>query len=145
MTINNNPDATDEEKQDAVNQVHQTEQQALKDINAANTENEINGIQTQNVNAIGNVVPTSLAKPNAIAEVNQAAATQNGDIDTNQNATNEEKAVAKEQVDRLVKNATTNINDATNNQDVTQAKELGINQIKAVTPATTIKDDAKMN
>ena len=102
MTINNNPDATDEEKQDAVNQVHQTEQQALKDINAANTENEINGIQTQNVNAIGNVVPT-LAKPNAIAEVNQAAATQNGDIDTNQNATNEEKAVAKEQVDGLVK------------------------------------------
>ncbi len=143
LTINNNPDATDEEKQDAVNQVHQTEQQALKDINAANTENEINGIQTQNVNAIGNVVPTSLAKPNAIAEVNQAAATQNGDIDTNQNATNEEKAVAKEQVDGLVKNATTNINDATNNQDVTQAKELGINQIKAVTPATTIKDDAK--
>ena len=76
MTINNNPDATDEEKQDAVNQVHQTEQQALKDINAANTENEINGIQTQNVNAIGNVVPTSLAKPNAIAEVNQAASTK---------------------------------------------------------------------
>ncbi|RAC81769.1 YSIRK signal domain/LPXTG anchor domain surface protein, partial [Burkholderia multivorans] len=27
LTINNNPDATDEEKQDAVNQVHQTEQQ----------------------------------------------------------------------------------------------------------------------
>ncbi|UGB07146.1 DUF1542 domain-containing protein [Staphylococcus sp. HL28] len=61
LTINNNPDATDEEKQEAVNQVHQTEQQALKDINAANTENEINGIQTQNVNTIGNVVPASLA------------------------------------------------------------------------------------
>lgn len=143
LTINNNPDATDEEKQEAVNQVHQTEQQALKDINAANTENEINGIQTQNVNTIGNVVPASLAKPNAIAEVNQTAANHNDEIDANQNATNEEKAVAKEQVDGLAKNTTTNINDATNNQDVTQAKELGINQINAVTPATTVKDDAK--
>ncbi|MGD3155861.1 DUF1542 domain-containing protein [Staphylococcus warneri] len=144
LTINNNPDATNEEKQEAVNQVHQTEQQALKDINAANTENEINGIQTQNVNAIGNVVPASTAKPNAIAEVNQAAATHNGDIDANQNATNEEKAVAKEQVNGLVQNTTTNINDASNNQDVTQAKELGINQINAVTPATTVKDGAKV-
>lgn len=143
LTINNNPDATDEEKQEAVNQVHQREQQALKDINAANTENEINGIQTQNVNTIGNVVPASLAKPNAIAEVNQTAANHNDEIDANQNATNEEKAVAKEQVDGLAKNTTTNINDATNNQDVTQAKELGINQINAVTPATTVKDDAK--
>lgn len=143
LTINNNPDATDEEKQEAVNQVHQTEQKALKDINAANTENEINGIQTQNVNTIGNVVPASLAKPNAIAEVNQTAANHNDEIDANQNATNEEKAVAKEQVDGLAKNTTTNINDATNNQDVTQAKELGINQINAVTPATTVKDDAK--
>ena len=51
--------------------------------------------------------------------------------------------MAKEQVNGLVQNTTTNINDASNNQDVTQAKKLGINQINAVTPATTVKDEAK--
>ena len=143
LTINNNPNATNEEKQDAVNQVHNVEQQALKGINTANTENDINNIQNQNVTTIGNVVPTTNVKPDAIDEVNQAATTRNNEISANQDATAEEKAVAKEQVNGLITNTTNNINDAASNQDVTQAKELGINQIKAITPATTVKDTAK--
>lgn len=142
LNINNNQNATNEEKAEAVNQVHNVEHQALKNINGANTQDEINNIQNQNVTSIGKVEPTTTVKPTAISEVNQAATEHNSTIDGNSGATTEEKAKAKEKVNGLVGITTYNINQSSSNQEVNQAKEFGINQINAITPETAVKDSA---
>ncbi|MEJ7276774.1 DUF1542 domain-containing protein, partial [Staphylococcus epidermidis] len=63
-------------------------------------------------------------------------------IDGNSGATTEEKAKAKEKVNGLAGVTTYNINHSSSNQEVNQAKELGINQINAITPETAVKDSA---
>ncbi|MCO5359708.1 DUF1542 domain-containing protein [Staphylococcus pasteuri] len=164
LNINNNQNATNEEKAEAVNQVHNVEHQALKNINGANTQDEINNIQNQNVTSIGKVEPTTTVKPTAISEVNQAkelginqinaitpetavkdsandeinqAAQQQKEHNNNNyaDATTEEKTEANNLVDSLANEAHNDIAAANTTDEVNNVKN---NTVQALQNASTV-------
>ncbi|KPG86446.1 hypothetical protein AEQ58_11480, partial [Staphylococcus hominis] len=64
-------------------------------------------------------------------------------MDKTPNATDEEKAAAKAKVDEAVTEAKHQIDQATNNQGVDDAKGQGIELINQVQPTVVKKDEAK--
>ena len=98
--INNEPNATTEEKEAALQTLTQAVTTANDEINAATTNAQVDTAVQNGETNIGNVVPETQTKTNAKNEVDQAATNQNNTIDQNQDATTEEKDAAKQLVAR---------------------------------------------
>ncbi|MGJ0743029.1 SasC/FmtB family protein [Staphylococcus epidermidis] len=141
--INNNTQATLDERNDAIALVNRSKDEAIQNINTAQGNDDVTEAQNNGTNTIQQVPLTPVKRQNAIATINAKADEQKRLIQANNNATTEEKADAERKVNEAVITANQNITNATTNRDVDQAQTTGSGIISAISPATKIKEDAR--
>lgn len=141
--INATPDATEDEIQDALNQLATDETDAIDNVTNATTNADVEIAKNNGINTIGAVVPQVTHKQAARDAINQATATKRQQINSNREATQEEKNAALNELTQATNHALEQINQATTNADVEQVKTNAIQGIQAITPATKVKTDAK--
>lgn len=141
--INATPDVTEDEIQDALNQLATDETDAIDNVTNATTNADVETAKNNGINTIGAVVPQVTHKKAARDAINQATATKRQQINSNREATQEEKNAALNELTQATNHALEQINQATTNADVEQVKTNAIQGIQAITPATKVKTDAK--
>ncbi len=92
--INQNTNATTEEKQVALNQVDQELATAINNINQADTNAEVDQAQQLGTKAINAIQPKIVKKPAALAQINQHYNAKLAEINATPDATNDEKNAA---------------------------------------------------
>lgn len=140
QAIQATPDATDEEKQAAETEANTENAKANQAITAATTNAEVDEAKTNAEAAINAVTPKVMKKQAAKDEIDQLQAAQTAVINNDQNATNEEKEAAIQQLATAVTDAKNNITAATDNNGVDTAKDAGKNSIQSTQPATAVTD-----
>lgn len=141
--INNNTQATLDERNDAITLVNRSKDEAIQNINTAQGNDDVTEAQNNGTNTIQQVPLTPVKRQNAIATINAKADGQKRLIQANNNATTEEKADAERKVNEALLTATQNISNAPTNRDVDQAQTMGSGIISTISPATKIKEDAR--
>ncbi|WP_427830507.1 DUF1542 domain-containing protein [Limosilactobacillus reuteri] len=118
---------TDEEKTALKQKVTEAQNAADQAIDNATTNAAVTEAQTNGVNAINGIeVPNkSDAKEKAVTDLNTAAENAKKAIDQDNNLTDEQKQVAKDQIDSDAKTAQEAINSAKTNDDVKKAADNG--------------------
>ncbi|MGS0644787.1 DUF1542 domain-containing protein [Staphylococcus hominis] len=143
VEIDKDNNATLEEKNAAKTEIDNLVARAKADINSLNHNNEIEILKENKVNEISQVVAHPVKKNAAAQAIDQAAIAKKQEIDLIEDATIEEKEVAKAKVDKIVTEAKNNINQATTNSSVDDAQNEGITAINAVIPEVVKKSDAR--
>lgn len=105
QAIQATPDATDEEKQAAETEANTENAKANQAITAATTNAEVDEAKTNAEAAINAVTPKVMKKQAAKDEIDQLQAAQTAVINNDQNATNEEKEAAIQQLATAVTDA----------------------------------------
>ncbi|MCD0600857.1 DUF1542 domain-containing protein [Staphylococcus aureus] len=141
--INNDQNATNEEKEAAIQQLATAVTDAKNNITAATDDNGVDTAKDAGKNSIQSTQPATAVKSNAKNEVDQAVTTQNQAIDNTTGATTEEKNAAKDLVLKAKEKAYQDILNAQTTNDVTQIKDQAVADIQGITADTTIKDVAK--
>lgn len=141
--INSNREATQEEKNAALNELTQATNHALEQINQATTNADVDNVKGDGLNAINPIAPVTVVKQAARDAVSHDAQQHIAEINANPDATQEERQAAIDKVNAAVTAANTNILNANTNADVEQVKTNAIQGIQAITPATKVKTDAK--
>ncbi|HDJ1223746.1 LPXTG-anchored aggregation protein SasC [Staphylococcus aureus] len=141
--INATPDATEDEIQDALNQLDTDETDAIDNVTNATTNADVEIAKNNGINTIGAVVPQVTHKQAARDAINQATATKRQQINSNREATQEEKNAALNELTQATNHALEQINQATTNADVDNAKGDGLNAINPIAPVTVVKQAAR--
>lgn len=141
--INANPDATQEERQAAIEKVNAAVAVANTNILNANTNADVEQVKTNAIQGIQAIEPATKVKTDAKNAIDQSAETQHNAIFNNNDATLEEQQAAQQLLDQAVATAKQNINAADTNQEVAQAKDQGTQNIVVIQPATQVKTDAR--
>ncbi|HAZ5043665.1 TPA: LPXTG-anchored repetitive surface protein SasC [Staphylococcus aureus] len=141
--INATPDATEDEIQDALNQLATDETDAIDNVTNATTNADVEIAKNNGINTIGAVVPQVTHKQAARDVINQATATKRQQINSNREATQEEKNAALNELTQATNHALEQINQATTNADVDNAKGDGLNAINPIAPVTVVKQAAR--
>ncbi|HIH0418421.1 TPA: LPXTG-anchored aggregation protein SasC [Staphylococcus aureus] len=141
--INANPDATQEERQAAIDKVNAAVTAANTNILNANTNAEVEQVKTNAIQGIQAITPATKVKTDAKNAIDKSAETQHNTIFNNNDATLEEQQAAQQLLDQAVATAKQNINAADTNQEVAQAKDQGTQNIVVIQPATQVKTDAR--
>ncbi len=141
--INATPDATEDEIQDALNQLATDETDAIDNVTNATTNADVEIAKNNGINTIGAVVPQVTHKQAARDAINQATATKRQQINSNREATQEEKDAALNELTQATNHALEQINQATTNADVDNAKGDGLNAINPIAPVTVVKQAAR--
>ncbi|HEH0578042.1 TPA: DUF1542 domain-containing protein [Staphylococcus aureus] len=143
QAIQATPDATNEEKQAAEAEANTENGKAIQAIAAATTNADVDEAKANAEAAINAVTPKVVKKQAAKDEIDQLQVAQTSVINNDQNATNEEKEAAIQQLATAVTDAKNNITAATDDNGVDQAKDAGKNSIQSTQPATAVKSNAK--
>ncbi len=141
--INNDQNATNEEKEAAIQQLATAVTDAKNNITAATDDNGVDQAKDAGKNSIQSTQPATAVKSNAKNDVDQAVTTQNQAIDNTTDATTEEKNAAKDLVLKAKEKAYQDILNAQTTNDVTQIKDKAVADVQGITADTTIKDVAK--
>lgn len=141
--INATPDATEDEIQDAINQLATDETDAIDNVTNATTNADVETAKNNGINTIGAVVPQVTHKKAARDAINQATATKRQQINSNREATQEEKNAALNELTQATNHVLEQINQATTNADVDNAKGDGLNAINPIAPVTVVKQAAR--
>lgn len=141
--INANPDATQEERQAAIDKVNAAVTAANTNILNANTNADVEQVKTNAIQGIQAIIPATKVKTDAKNAIDKSAETQHNTIFNNNDATLEEQQAAQQLLDQAVATAKQNINAADTNQEVAQAKDQGTQNIVVIQPATQVKTDAR--
>ncbi|MCM3497772.1 SasC/FmtB family protein [Staphylococcus capitis] len=141
--INQNTQATQDERNIALNNVNQAKTQALQNFQNANTNNDVTNAKDAAINTINQLSVNPVKRKQAINELNTVAQQQKQNIQRDNEATTEEKTEAESKVERELAQATQNINSASTNNEVDQAKTSGQNAINSANPNTTVKRMAR--
>ncbi|UXT69683.1 LPXTG-anchored aggregation protein SasC [Staphylococcus aureus] len=141
--INATPDATEDEIQDAINQLATDETDAIDNVTNATTNADVETAKNNGINTIEAVVPQVTHKKAARDAINQATATKRQQINSNREATQEEKDAALNELTQATNHALEQINQATTNADVDNAKGDGLNAINPIAPVTVVKQAAR--
>ncbi|EML2517552.1 TPA: LPXTG-anchored repetitive surface protein SasC [Staphylococcus aureus] len=141
--INANPDATQEERQAAIDKVNAAVTAAFTNILNANTNADVEQVKTNAIQGIQAITPATKVKTDAKNAIDKSAETQHNTIFNNNDATLEEQQAAQQLLDQAVATAKQNINAADTNQEVAQAKDQGTQNIVVIQPATQVKTDAR--
>ena len=141
--ISKNNALTAEEKAKAIQQVDNAVQAAKNAINAAGTDAKVAEEQGNGTNAIAGINPSPVAKPAAIAAVEQAAETKKAAIRSNAALTSDEKAEAERKVNEELAKAQQAIKDAADDATVTAEKDKGVKAISDLTPTPVAKPTAQ--
>jgi len=141
--INNNPEATKEEKDKAIEQVNADKAKALEDIanSTATTKPELDKVEKAGTDKIKTDNPVLSKKPAAKQAIDDALAAKNKAIDARPDLTPEEKTKAKEAAKAAADKAKEAVDTAKTNADVdTAAGKIG-DELKKVNPVA--KEAAK--
>ncbi|HBC4890311.1 TPA: DUF1542 domain-containing protein [Staphylococcus aureus] len=141
--VKQTPNATDEEKQAAVNQINQLKDQAINQINQNQTNDQVDTTTNQAVNAIDNVEAEVVIKPKAIADIEKAVKEKQQQIDNSLDSTDNEKEVASQALAKEKEKALAAIEQAQTNSQVNQAATNGVSAIKIIQPETKVKPAAR--
>lgn len=141
--INNDQNATTEEKEAAIQQLATAVTDAKNNITATTDDNGVDTAKDAGKNSIQSTQPATAVKSNAKNEVDQAVTTQNQAIDNTTGATTEEKNAAKDLVLKVKEKAYQDILNAQTTNDVTQIKDQAVADVQGITADTTIKDVAR--
>ncbi len=141
--ISKNNALTAEEKAKAIQQVDNAVQAAKNAINAAGTDAKVTEEQGNGTNAIAGINPSPVAKPAALAAVEQAANVKKAAIQANDALTSDEKAEAERKVNEELSKAQQAINAAADEATVTAEKDKGVKAISDLTPTPVTKPTAQ--
>lgn len=141
--VNQTPNATEEEKQAAINKINQLKDQALNQINQDRTNDQVDTTTNQMTTSIDNVQADVVAKPKAIADVEKAFKEKQQQIDSSIDSTDNEKEVATQALAREKEKALAAIDQAQTNNQVNQAATDGLSSIKTIQPETRVKPAAR--
>ncbi|HFF7912985.1 TPA: SasC/FmtB family protein [Staphylococcus aureus] len=141
--VKQTPNATDEEKQAAVNQINQLKDQAFNQINQNQTNDQVDTTTNQALNAIDNVEAEVVIKPKAIADIEKAVKEKQQQIDNSLDSTDNEKEVASQALAKEKEKALAAIDQAQTNSQVNQAATNGVSAIKIIQPETKVKPAAR--
>ncbi len=139
--VKQTPNATDEEKQAAVNQINQLKDQAFNQINQNQTNDQVDATTNKAANAIDNVEAEVVIKPKAIADIEKAVKEKQQQIDNSLDSTDNEKEVASQALAK--EKALAAIDQAQTNSQVNQAATNGVSAIKIIQPETKVKPAAR--
>ncbi|WP_247954528.1 DUF1542 domain-containing protein, partial [Streptococcus oralis] len=141
--INSRIDLTDEEKAAAKADAKAKADEAKKNIDNATTDEAVSQAKTAGTTSIASVNPTAQSKPAAKQAIDDALKTKESSIDSRTDLTDEEKAVAKADAKAKSDEAKKNIDAATTDEAVSQAKTAGTTEVNGVNPAAQSKPAAK--
>ncbi|SGT36934.1 putative surface anchored protein [Staphylococcus aureus] len=143
QAIQATPDATDEEKQAADAEANTENGKANQAISAATTNAQVDEAKANAEVAINAVTPKVVKKQAAKDEIDQLQVAQTSVINNDQNATNEEKEQANQQVDAQLTQGNQNIENAQSIDDVNTAKDNAIQAIDPIQASTDVKTNAR--
>ncbi|MCP8924317.1 DUF1542 domain-containing protein, partial [Streptococcus oralis] len=141
--IDSRTDLTDEEKAVAKADAKAKADEAKKNIDAATTDAEVDQAKSTGTTEVNSVNPQPVAKPEAKQAIDDALKAKEAAIDSRTDLTDEEKAVAKADAKAKSDEAKKNIDAATTNAEVDQAKSTGTTEVNSVNPQPVAKPAAK--
>ena len=141
--IDANNDLTAEEKAKAKEDAKAKADAAKAIIYNATTNAEVEQAKVTGTTEVNNVNPTPVAKPAAKTAIDDALKAKNDAIDANNDLTDEEKTAAKADAKAKANAAKQAIDNATTNDVVTQAKNVGTTSVDSVNPDGLAKSAAK--
>ncbi|MBF8970926.1 DUF1542 domain-containing protein, partial [Streptococcus sp. NLN76] len=141
--IDERKDLTEEEKTQARSQVNSEVTKAIEAIHSAKNDAAVNNARQTGIVAIDAINPSAMAKNKAKQAIDDEVDLKKALIDSRTDLTDEEKTVAKSEVDTKANDAKKAIDAATTNDAVTSAKDTGITSINTVNPTPVAKPAAK--
>ncbi|MBF2757724.1 DUF1542 domain-containing protein [Staphylococcus haemolyticus] len=141
--IDENTNATEEEKTAAKAKVDEFATNAKSEIDQATNNSGVDAARLKGIDSINQFQPTTVKKDQAKVEIDNVAQSKKAEIDQNANATEEEKSAAKAKIDKAVKIAKRKIDQATNNAEVEEAKNNGVGLINQFQPTVIKKSQSK--
>ncbi|MDK7119504.1 DUF1542 domain-containing protein, partial [Streptococcus oralis] len=117
--------------------------EAKKNIDAATTNAEVDQAKSNGTTEVNAVNPQAVAKPAAKQAIDDALKVKEAAIDSRTDLTDEEKAAAKADAKAKADEAKKNIDNATTDEAVSQAKTAGTTEVNAVNLQPVAKPAAK--
>ncbi|MGX4725778.1 DUF1542 domain-containing protein, partial [Streptococcus oralis] len=141
--IDSRTDLTDEEKAVAKSDAKAKADEAKKNIDAATTNSEVDQAKNDGTTEVNSVNPTAQSKLVAKQAIEEALKAKETEIDSRTDLTDEEKTVAKADAKAKADEAKKNIDTATTDEAVSQAKTAGTTEVNGVNPTAQSKPAAK--
>ena len=136
-------DLTDEEKTAAKAEAKKKADAAKEAIDKATTNAEVEQAKTNGTSEVTSVNPEAEAKTEAKKAIDEALKAKNDEIDARTDLTEEEKTTAKAYAQAKANAAKEEIDKATTNAAVEQAKTNGTSEVTSVNPQPEAKTEAK--
>ena len=141
--INNNSEATNEEKEAVIAQVNNPLEFSKSAIDASHDINEINSNKESGITTISALTFAPTVKNDAIQELRRTADSKRAEIDNDLLATIEEKQAAKKSIDNELTSDIAKIKSLETNTQVEQEKTNGINRLNQINVNAIAKNNAK--
>ena len=130
--IENTPDATDEEKAEAIQKANDAAEQAKQAIDDTKTDAEVNTAKETGVAEIEKALPVVEDKPNARKAIDEEAKAKKAEIDARNDLSPKAKDALKAKVDKVANKAKAAIDAVTSAEDVNVIEEADKAAIKAI-------------
>ncbi|HCZ9095660.1 TPA: DUF1542 domain-containing protein [Staphylococcus aureus] len=131
-----------DEKDVANDKIGKIETKAIKDIDAATTNAQVEAIKTKAINDINQTAPATTAKAAALEEFDEVVQAQIDQAPLNPDTTNEEVAEAIEGINKAKVSGVKAIEATTTAQELERVKNEEIFKIENITDSTQTKMDA---
>ena len=130
--IENTPDATDEEKAEAIQKANDAAEQAKQAIDDTKTDAEVNTAKETGVAEVEKALPVVEDKPNARKAIDEEAKAKKAEIDARNDLSPKAKEALKAKVDKVANKAKAAIDAVTSVADVNVIGEADKEAIKAI-------------
>ena len=130
--IENTPDATDEEKAEAIQKANDAAEQAKQAIDDTKTDAEVNTAKETGVAEVEKALPVVEDKPNARKAIDEEAKAKKAAIDARNDLSPKAKEALKAKVDKVANKAKAAIDAVTSVADVNVIEEADKEAIKAI-------------
>ena len=131
-TIENTPDATDEEKKVAADAARAIAEQAKKEIDAAKSDAEVKALEDEAKAEIEKSLPLVEDKPNARKAIDEEAKAKKAEIDARNDLSPKAKEALKAKVDKVANKAKAEIDAVTSVEDVNTIEEADKEAIRSI-------------
>ncbi|WP_145435400.1 DUF1542 domain-containing protein, partial [Staphylococcus hominis] len=135
--IDQNKNATIEEKREAQQKVDELLKMAKDSINASTTNSDVSILEKNYIDQIRKLTPSTETKINARKAIEDVARKQKALIDAMSYLTNNEKRLAKQKIDNIMKRALEAINNSDSAVDIGQIVIKTIEEIRNIKPIST--------
>ncbi len=138
-TIATHPNSTIEERQEASAKLQEVLKKAIAKIDKGQTNDDVEKTVVNGIAEIENILPATTVKDKAKADVNAEKEEKNLQINSNDEATTEEKLVASDNLNHVVETTNQAIEDAPATNQVNVEKNKGIGTIRDIQPLVVKK------